>query len=467
MVAKAKNEKIERVACYVRVSTQEQKLHGLSLDAQKQKLTEYAEKHNLRIVEWYLDEGISGRKLIKKRPELQRMVHDAQNGMFDRILFIKLDRFFRSVAEYHECMKQIDPVIWTATEEKYDLSTANGRAFVNMKLTIAELEADQTGERIRIVNDYKAKAGLAISGKVAFCFKIDNVDGRKKVVKNPETEHIMYDLLDHFQTFQSVRKTTHYINNKYGLNMLYKAYMSVLKNPLICGRYRDNPNYCEGYVDAETFDRIQSMIKHNNRENTVDRDYIFGGLILCPHCGNRLRGTTHYNKPRGKTYIYKVYRCPNYTLHRKCDFNKIVMETSLERLLLQNIESMFDEIKRESQVTGDGEQMAAAAKISAEDIQAEIDRLNYSWQKGRIKNVDDYDRQYDALTAKLEAAQVQHKEDVKRDYSHVEAILTAGWKDIYAKLDDAHKMAFWRSFVESIEITWTTEIKRVERINFF
>lgn len=125
--------KIERVAAYVRVSHQEQKLHGLSLDAQKDKLIEYAEKHGLKIVEWYMDEGVSGRKLIKRRPELQRMIHDAEKGLFDRIIFIKLDRFFRSIAEYHECMKLIDPVIWTATEEKYDLSTANGRAFVNMK----------------------------------------------------------------------------------------------------------------------------------------------------------------------------------------------------------------------------------------------------------------------------------------------------------------------------------------------
>ena len=35
---------VELVAAYVRVSTQEQKLHGLSLDAQKMKLAEYAEK---------------------------------------------------------------------------------------------------------------------------------------------------------------------------------------------------------------------------------------------------------------------------------------------------------------------------------------------------------------------------------------------------------------------------------------
>ena len=104
---------VECVAAYVRVSTQEQKLHGLSLDAQKMKLTEYAEEHNMKIVEWYVDEGVSARKLIRKRPELQRMIQDAEKGKFERIIFIKLDRFFRSVAEYHECMKQIAPVVWS------------------------------------------------------------------------------------------------------------------------------------------------------------------------------------------------------------------------------------------------------------------------------------------------------------------------------------------------------------------
>ena len=47
---------IEEAAAYVRVSSQDQKLHGLSIEAQKQKLTEYAESHNLKIVEWYIDE---------------------------------------------------------------------------------------------------------------------------------------------------------------------------------------------------------------------------------------------------------------------------------------------------------------------------------------------------------------------------------------------------------------------------
>ena len=125
--------KVELVACYVRCSHQEQKLHGYTVAAQRMKIEQFCEKNNMRIVEWYIDEGVSGRKLIKNRPELQRMIRDAEQKKFDRCLFIRLDRFFRSVAEYHEAMKRMSPVLWTATEEEYDLTTANGRMMVNMK----------------------------------------------------------------------------------------------------------------------------------------------------------------------------------------------------------------------------------------------------------------------------------------------------------------------------------------------
>ena len=76
----------ERTAAYIRVSTMEQKLHGLSLDAQRDTLKRYAESHDLEIVAWYEDEGISGRKEVRKRPALQRMMKDVEKEMFIRIL---------------------------------------------------------------------------------------------------------------------------------------------------------------------------------------------------------------------------------------------------------------------------------------------------------------------------------------------------------------------------------------------
>ena len=463
-------QRAELVAAYVRVSTQEQKLHGLSLDAQKMKLTEYAEKNNMRIVEWYVDEGVSGRKLIRNRPELQRMIQDAEKGKFDRIIFIKLDRFFRSVAEYHECMKRISPVVWSTTEEEYDLTTANGRMLVNMKLTIAEMEADQTGERIRIVNEYKVQTGQPLVGDWSqpFGFKneIDPTTGRKKVVKDPDYKDVVDDLLAFVFKHQSKRKAVTYLQTKHHISMLYKTISALLENTMLCGEYRGNPNYCEAYLTREEFDKLQKITKQNVKMNTEDRDYIFSGLLRCPHCGVRLSGGMQVHKVREKGYRYKRYRCPNFRLHKRCDFNKSLSENVLERKLLKDIEKFMEEAKiKSAQVTDANSE--PPAKYNMEEIYERIDRLNYSWNTGKIRTVEKYETDYAELVELLEKAENERRDAPVKDFSRIEGILHDGWKAIYDNLDDAYKRAFWRSFIQSIEVEWTTEKKEIVRVNFF
>ena len=48
---------MKRVALYMRVSTEEQALHGYSLPAQKDALHQYAKDHNMTVVGEYVDEG--------------------------------------------------------------------------------------------------------------------------------------------------------------------------------------------------------------------------------------------------------------------------------------------------------------------------------------------------------------------------------------------------------------------------
>ena len=335
-----------RTACYIRVSTQEQKLHGISLDSQRDKLKEYAETHNLKIVEWYEDEGVSGRKLIKQRPELQRMLNDAHAGKFDRIIFIKLDRFFRSVAEYHECMKYIEPVVWTATEEKYDLSTANGRAFVNMKLTIAELEADQTGERINIVNDYKIKTGQALSGSQnqGLAYTVKKIDGVKRVVPDPETKDMVNDYINQILTYNSKKQAMIYINQKYNTNYSYNSLSKLLYDTKLYGHYKGNDNYCEPYIDKATFDKLQEIDNNSIKVPKTKKIYLFTGLIKCPICGNKLAGGSTgkrvRKRPNGKEYVYnnfiQSYRCNKYRKDKQCSFSKTINEKKFEKKLKED-----------------------------------------------------------------------------------------------------------------------------------
>ncbi len=49
---------MKRAALYIRVSTEEQAMHGYSLEAQRDALTKYAKEHDLFIADYYMDEPV-------------------------------------------------------------------------------------------------------------------------------------------------------------------------------------------------------------------------------------------------------------------------------------------------------------------------------------------------------------------------------------------------------------------------
>ena len=90
-----------RCAIYDRVSTELQVKEGLSLEAQKAALTDYAVSHGYEIVDYYADEGITARKKMQNRKDLIRLLRDVEADKIDLILVTKLDRWFRNIKDYH------------------------------------------------------------------------------------------------------------------------------------------------------------------------------------------------------------------------------------------------------------------------------------------------------------------------------------------------------------------------------
>lgn len=467
------NDVLERIACYIRVSTQEQKLHGISLDAQRDKLSEYAKAHGLKIVKWYEDEGVSGRKLIKHRPALQSMLNDAHAGKFDRIIFIKLDRFFRSVAEYHECMKYIDPVLWTATEEKYDLTTANGRAFVNMKLTIAELEADQTGERIDLVNEYKVRTGQPLTGShsqgYGYMVQTDT-NGVKRVVKDPDTALIVDDYIKHFIIYQNKRQAFMYVKNKYHIEVGYATLGKLLTDTKIYGSYRGNDTYIsDPYVDMNTFIKIQELLKHNIKTTSTNRVYMFSGLIKCPLCNRSMSGKYSGGKrkvvkPSGKVYIYDTdyhsYRCTYAYRDSICSFRKQLNESKIEKTLLDNFDQYMTSYINEASIMdniADKDNEMINKKITS--VKTEMSKVKRMYRKGDMTEAE-YDEDMDELKDELHELESQLEPHNERDLTIYEELLKGGWRDLYNALTKENKRAFWHKYIKFIEFNKDGTIKQ-------
>lgn len=206
--------KILRVAGYVRVSTDEQKKFGYSIQAQCDEIERWCKSTDNQLIKLYIDEGYSASTM--NRPQLKEMLNNLRD--LDIIVFTRLDRLSRNVFEANTMLKLLDQhnvAMKAICEDDIDTSTANGLFIFNLKVNLAQHELDKGSERIKAVFDFKIKAGQPVTGSLPYGYKIDNSANTKRIIKDEETEHIVNDIFSHFETHHSVRATTMHINEKW------------------------------------------------------------------------------------------------------------------------------------------------------------------------------------------------------------------------------------------------------------
>lgn len=435
-----------KVAKYKRVSTDEQKLKKNSIIAQDELLDAYIAQHpEMVLVGDFADEGVSGTKI--KRTELQNLLEMVEANEVDLILVTKLDRWFRDIEFYYQVQGVLDRhnTAWRAILEEYDTLTADGRLKVNIMLSVAQNEAERTSERITVVFDSKVRHKQAITGALPPGFMTAPGNGARMVVKDPTKAPIVEAFLDRFELTQSVRGAMMYVNEEYNAMWSYNTARNLIKNPLLCGHYRDVDNFCEAYITRERFEHLQSLLKRNIRKRETNRVYMFSGLLICPCCGRRLSGTYVMQKRPNKTYSYNYYRCQGYRRERRCANKKAYMESRLERLVLSK---MLPELEKTVLRADIEEKRVTIPKIDKRAVRDEIERLNRMYQKGRISE-EDYDAQYEKLEAKLKDAP---KKQPQKDYTALRQLLETDFKTLYDTFTAEERQQFWRGIVEKIEL---------------
>lgn len=442
--------KVIRTAAYVRVSSDEQVKHGFSIEAQKEGLRKYAEEHGYRIVEWYIDEGKSARGKTSKRKEYLRLIEDAKRGNFEMIIFKCLDRWFRNINEFYKAQSILDEkgIDWETVEDNFDTTSRDGRWKLHIYLMLAQDEADRTSERINYVFAHKIQNREAISGSQPYGFKVKEIDGVKRVVKDESVSQIVDDVFDNFELFNSKRATLQFVQDKYDIRVEYDLMTNILTNPYYYGHYRGVDDYIWGdaYITKERFDKIQRMLKKNVKLRKNKREYIFTGLLKCAYCGSNIVGNSHDNKlADGSVKNYKFYRC-NRATNFLCEARGTFSEIKFELKLLEQIEEEIDNYICEYELEIKKEKVP---EINTKSIKEEIQRLNISWRKGRMEEKE-YDYEFERLQKKLEKAQEEMPRE--RDLTPLYDFLNSGWKDIYDSLSCTERRALWRSVIDSMEV---------------
>ncbi len=286
-------DKLTRAALYVRVSGEEQKIKGLSLEAQQERLEQYARERGWLITGVYVDAAKTARKNIKKREQFQRMIESVKRDEVDVLLFCRLDRWFRSVADYYKVIEILEEhnCEWVTSDEEYNSSTANGRLYINVKLSIAQNEADICGERIEVVFDSKISHGTVVSGSCPFGYRV-NSEKRLEIV--PEEADIIRDAFNYYETHVTKYGTIKYIRETYGLNWCKITFNRILRNELYTGVYnrrgRYNPDFCPAIITKEQFDHAQELDARSPRHTPAGRVYFFSSILVCDECSHKMVG---------------------------------------------------------------------------------------------------------------------------------------------------------------------------------
>ena len=457
---------ILRVALYPRVSTEEQAAHGYSLELQEEALVRYANDHGYKIVGIYRDEGNSARKPVMKRKVMLQLLEDVKAGKIDRILFLKLDRWFRNVREYHVVQQILEAhnVTWQATMEEYDTVTANGRLRVNIMLSVAENESDRTSERIKFVFDGKRKrkewcfTGGPIQWPYGYMPQL--IDGVKRCVKNPDTEPIVQDFWDYVVKYNSVRKAGMYVCQKYGITRNYRTWMVTARNELYTGTFHGVEDYCPAYVSRADWERIILGHEIIKKTQSPDRVYLFTGLIRCPVCGNTMKATFK-TYPNDRSKEYNGYRCNNGKL-RTCSFNHQLSERKIEKYLLNNIQALLEEHITTAEIAAK-ERRQQPKSLDAVNLAEKLRRLNTIYMAGNISD-DDYLAESRRLKAAIEKAKAQDEQDTPPNLEALRAFLQSDFLTIYDSLSKEERRRIWRSVIQEILIDGTAPTGIIPRL---
>ena len=449
-------------AAYARYSTSNQT--KLSIERQLYGIDDYCEKAGINVVGYYADEAETGTNT--NRSEFQRLLADAELGMFDTVVIYDMQRGSRDIADwfmFRKEMKRLGIQVVSVTNRLGDID--NPDDFLQEGVTallgqhqVLQYRRDSIGGKRA-----RARKGLFCGGIPPLGF---DVKDDRYVINEREAPvvRMIFDMYAQGKAYSDilaeVRKTG--VTGKMGQPIENNTLHYILKNPRYTGTYimfeyemrhmhkwvgRKNDeqdvirldNAIPQIVPEETWNAVQSRMK-SNKKNTLnhttvkDRVYFFSGLIRCGNCNGPLSGVT----TTSKGMQYKRYICINKRKEKHCHAHDIradklesyIIDFLRSRVLTKEyIEALVDKLISASKQTGERDAIT-------NELQS-IDKKNanlYTAIENGLAGTDTIDRinQNTKRKKELEAKLAKLPSSRSIDRSAITAVLMA---DISRSLD--------------------------------
>ena len=487
-----------RCGIYVRVSTDDQRDNGYSIDSQLRMIKEYCEKNEYDIVDVYNDAGHSGKDLL--RPDMQRLLKDIKSHKLEKLIAIKVDRLTRNnydgfwllnYCEEHDV--KIELIL-----EPYDVSTANGEMIFGMNLVFGQRERKEIGARTKRAMEEMALERVHPS-KAPYGYIRNKETGHLEI--EPIEAEVIKDIFELCKQGNSVRgiatimkDTNRYLKTgKWKSDRVYKILTnSIYIGTFAFGKYKRKAqdilyveNYCEAIIDNETWNVTRKVLEKNKHPNYGEHIHLFTSLVKCPDCGGILSSTNSFKNsgtPKEKVYYHLTCKNPNCKskgLHYNCDkiekqlakilneltrymqdnTNEILTSNSKKSTELKDIDKAIDKLKIQEKKLVDL-YLSSSLNVEVinqknENIKKEIAKLT---NKKESMFPEDDNKEYTVeLLKKLDCKQEQDTIIFPNDFT-----LLGMWKTLNKK----SKKELINKFISLIEIerdkNYNIEIKNVK-----
>jgi site-specific DNA recombinase len=399
-----------KAAIYVRVSTAEQAAEGYSIRAQTDRLKAYCVSQGWEIFEFYVDDGYSAKDT--NRPNLKRMMKHIEEGLIDCVLVYRLDRLTRSVRDLYTILETFDKYDckFKSATEVYDTTTAMGRMFITIVAALAQWERENTGERIRMGMEQKAREGNWVINLAPYGYEIDKEN--KTLVVNEYEATIVKKIYDMYLSGKGMIKIATELNR---INIRTKTdsiwsgikVKYILTNPLYIGTMRYNyrvnkENYFEvekahpAIISEDIFENTQKVVKSRKvvHPRAATSEFIFSGIAKCARCGSPLAGKYGYYK--SKTKDKQVSRPRSYYCTKRrvgeCDqghMNEIFLETQFINYLNEfKINPHIVETITQTDDIDETQQKINILQKEVKQIDKRRKKWQYAWVNDMISDVD-------------------------------------------------------------------------------
>lgn len=314
---------------YVRVSTDEQVKHGTSLKEQIRKCREKALKLGASEINEYVDDGITGTTM--ERPQLKKLVADAERGILEAVVVLDPDRLARNLTHLLIVVDTLQQTNVTLHFVDFQAEMGpDGRLLFAVRGAIAEFEAHHIKQRMKSGKEAKAKQNKMASGTAIYGYSYDR--HTKAWSLNPEQASTVQMIFEWAKTI-GTRRIADKLNSM-GLLTLYgrlwrsSTVLRMLRNPTYLGKLpqMNGMGHVEmpPLVGQETFEEVQARLDARQYNHDSHHSYMLSGMMRCALCGGavtggygRQRATTgeyvHYygctgklKKPRCKSHFYRT-----------------------------------------------------------------------------------------------------------------------------------------------------------------